>query len=49
MMITEGLFVNKINLYLTLKISLEKCVMNNYIHIFITIINIKDTMLCELK
>ena len=28
--------------------SLEKCVMNNYIHIFITIIN-KDMMLRELK
>ena len=41
--------MNKINLYLTLKISLGKCVMNNYIHIFITIINIKDIMLCELK
>ena len=41
--------MNKINLYLTLKISLGKCVMNNYIHIFITIIDIKDIMLCELK
>ena len=41
--------MNKINLYLILKISLGKCVMNNYIDIFITIINIKDIMLCEFK